>query len=64
MYVTYVPAKFGAISAALANAPAGVAPVKARAAVYKAAGAAGSHPVYPRTKSKAAGKKWAVKLFS
>lgn len=49
------------MSAALAKTPAGVAPVKVRAAVYKAAGAAGSHPVYPNTNIRAAGGKWASK---
>lgn len=53
----YLPAKFGAISAALANTPAGIAAVIVNAAVYKAAGAAGSHPVYPKTNIKAAGGK-------
>lgn len=56
---THTPAKLGAISAALAKAPAGVAPVIAKAAVYKAAGAAGSHPVYPKTNIRAAGGKCA-----
>ena len=45
------------MSAALANTPAGVVAVSANAAVYKAAGAAGSHPVYPNTNIKAAGGK-------
>lgn len=45
------------MSAALANTPAGVAPVIAKAAVYRAAGAAGSQPVYPNTNMKAAGGK-------
>lgn len=51
------------MSAALAKAPAGVAAVNAKAAVYKAAGAAGSHPVYPRTNINAAGRKWAERFM-
>jgi hypothetical protein len=37
-----------------------VAPLTTTAAVYSAAGVAGSHPLYPTTKRTVPGKKWAV----
>lgn len=45
------------MSAALEYTPAGVAPVNMSAAQYRAAGAAGSQPVYPNINIIEAGKK-------